>query len=1187
MSNGNGSTTVFAPTLPLALSADSALSEDYIPTTEVLVDAGSATPVAVFSATDGVTQALVVSKSQVCQVCQDPETASGWNVVPLFGGVAALEVAAGRQLDGTAHGFYQDGTDLYHATLQADGTWSGPDTLPLCTNLRTAYAPLTAQMLLYGVTAEGDLQVVSQPSVGGPWTAVVCSLDHQLAGASPVLVMLDQQNWVAAAAVQGALTLWQGQVGATQPASPPDTPATPAGCDAVVLGYANAQQAGSAIFLYVDDQGSLNSSVTNTAGAPVLAQIPASQVQQATGLLDTYGFLHVYSVDKAGGLWVLHQTDWVDDGSGNAVPAWAPYIALDTVTGSVAADAYPQDAVSLFALDDVYGALRFYCQDPTTQYWSAISVLQTGDTTAVYPVTRYRTEVTLLDANQTIVPNYAVQVTADSGVGVSVGQATYQIGPGQSASLTTNAFGKITLATLATSVHTPILSFTAEGLSAPPVQPAGAVQSYLAGSGTLSYQPQLPQFSATTLQTATVPLPLGAPPGEQPPPLAPNCQGQNPPVDPQSAAGWITQSMQAGIAAGDIPGLATSPSAGGPLGGHAGFAFNLHDPTRPGVVTFATRDELERYVDGLIRGPAGGLAGSIFSDLEHFFKDIWHGIKTAAIAVTGLVVNVLDKTVTFFAQINADVQQFFQDVKIGLEEAASLVHNVFEAVGAAVEKVLDWLKALFDWKNIWDTKLALESALNQLGPSLQGLIQDQARSLVQGFFAGLEGQVKTSFGTAIASFPDGTSLQAMISQAGGNGALVGARRLPGRAAAPLLASATGTTIDPNAFTSNAHHNSILDKILSYVDAGPDLPVIDAFGQPVADLVQALTDAAQDFNDAVSQLQGDFLASVAHPQDFVQLQVVTLLNLLQDACLAALAFADGVVTAFLDLASAVVGELGALWSADFQIPFLSSLLDFLHDLIDPSGPAWTITAGGLVCLIAAVPITLIYEILHGAAPFPGGTLPPPGANAGSPAGDESAASTACKFVGVGIQAMWALWDTVTDCFSNDPPLVAKQMEKIISLVGIAFCSIEQVFTWPTDEGIPFSAVTPHTSGAWAQVGNWASYWTFPLLDIGLLCGPRNPNVSGWEGYLARYNDPIGKIATSALGALSFGTGIMESVMNHEDAGDWVSNTLGPLPWAFQFLLLDSVVESSDGVTYPVKLLIDWFTGQGCTVGMALA
>ena len=44
-----------------------------------------------------------------------------------------------------------------------------------------------------------------------------------------------------------------------------------------------------------------------------------------------------------------------------------------------------------------------------------------------------------------------------------------------------------------------------------------------------------------------------------------------------------------------------------------------------------------------------------------------------------------------------------------LEDAAQLTVGVFKAIAAAVEDVNDWLKALFDFAAIWNTKMALEA----------------------------------------------------------------------------------------------------------------------------------------------------------------------------------------------------------------------------------------------------------------------------------------------------------------------------------------------------------------------------------------------------------------------------------------------------------------------------------------------
>jgi hypothetical protein len=1175
------SSVTLTPTFPLSLSVNTALSEDYVPSTTILVDAQSPAPVAVFTPeTQAI--ALVISSGTVIQVSPDSSTASGWSTQPV-GGESVLEVAAGVQFDGTSHGFYQDGKGLYHTSLQDDGTWSVADLLPLANNIRVAYAPSTEELVLYGVTPGGDLQIVRQPAMGAAWSAMVCATSQQLTGTSPWLVLLDAENWVAAAATQGILSQWSGQVDSPAVQGPQQT-SPQVVVDQVVTGYTRGD---AALFMYIDANAGLWSTVYPAdGGAGVVNLIPNTQVAQATGLIDTSGLLHVYAVDANDVLWVLHQTAW-DDTLQQA--SWAPILSIDTGIGRVISDISPQDTVNLFAVDAALGALRFHFQDPTTHAWNALSVLQPTGGSVVYPLSRYRTEVTLLDANSNIVPSYAMQVTAASTVPISVGTSTFMIGPSQSASLTTDLFGKVTLATLASSVNTPALTFSATGLSNPPVvHPAAPVQSYLSGTGTLNL---LPAFSADTLQNARV----VSTPGGQPSLLAPGLSQSPPVVDAASAADAISRVMQVGLssasAASSRNGFANAP---------VGFAFNLTGESPSGFVSFTSEADLQAYVQQLAgsgsRAPgadAVGTPGDPWSDIEKFFGDIWNGIKSAAIKVYAFVVDTVNQVVSFGIEMANAIKHFFVDIVIGLEEAVQFVQSVLNAIGAFIEQMIDWLRASFAWSDIWDTKLALESALNQVGPYLENVIETQASVFVENFFTNLEGMVIEKFGTLEGKFDSSTTFSDMLRQLQDNQSAPppGARGVRGahfRRRARLV-GANGTQLDPMAFVNSAHQNSILDKILSCLEAAPALPEVEALGKPIADLAGAAATAATDFNAAWTDFNTAFIAALGDPNGFGELEVVKFLDMVKELCLAALAFADGVVHAILDVASAVVNMLTSMWTTDLELPVISALLALIHDLVDPDGPAWTINLGGMCCLIAAVPSTVLYKQMYGpdATPFPGGVLPtPPSATdrVTARAAEDPSAGIACQFVGVGVQAIWALFDSVIDAIPSED--ISNPVQKTLGVIGVVLCALEQIFTWPTDDGIPFEPVPLDDAGEKAMFSNWMVGWAFPVVNIATLCAPDGDGVGGWKGKLLRNVDPIGEVVTSALGGINLITGIIESVLNDEDGGLIASNVLGPISYLTQFLTIESIVESSEGVTTAVKVAVDFFTGEGCATGLAV-
>jgi len=151
-----GRAALTTPTGPFSVADDSRMSEDYLLTDDVLVDASSSNPLAAARTADGRWTALAVVPGRgLVHVVPDQSSQSGWDLLPMPSGAAAAEVVAGLDGTQTSHAFYQDGAHTYHSSLGADGTWSAPDKLPASASLAVANVPLTNEAVAAGITPEG------------------------------------------------------------------------------------------------------------------------------------------------------------------------------------------------------------------------------------------------------------------------------------------------------------------------------------------------------------------------------------------------------------------------------------------------------------------------------------------------------------------------------------------------------------------------------------------------------------------------------------------------------------------------------------------------------------------------------------------------------------------------------------------------------------------------------------------------------------------------------------------------------------------------------------------------------------------------------------------------------------------------------------------------------------------------
>lgn len=181
-------------------------------------------------------------------------------------------------------------------------------------------------------------------------------------------------------------------------------------------------------------------------------------------------------------------------------------------------------------------------------------------------------------------------------------------------------------------------------------------------------------------------------------------------------------------------------------------AGDLNDLSNPSFTTVTSQEELGAHRAQL---QAGDL-GLSWDDFLNWAGDVWHGIEHAASVVTHWVVDLAHQTVDLLAQIGDEIVKLAGVAIDGIREVISIVHSICNRIEAFVEKVIDWLRAFFSWRDIWDTKLALEDALTKAVPFLGTFVDQRAKPLVDGFFTGIEQKIIDAFGhiPANATFAD-------------------------------------------------------------------------------------------------------------------------------------------------------------------------------------------------------------------------------------------------------------------------------------------------------------------------------------------------------------------------------------------------------------------------------------------------
>lgn len=1116
------------------------MSQDVITTANILVDSTSSSPVAVFvNPVTAQTEALVVSNvgqggNQICHVARNQATDGGWTLNPLFGGQVASVVAAGTAYPGSSspavYGFFQDDSGVSSTQLQSDGaTWSTPQSINLkgvSSGLSTAYSP-DGRLVLYGNTSSGDLFTAYQPQVGGAFVSTVCVMNGALTAGDFQLCLTDESTWNIAANINGKPFLFTGDLGATEYGSMDQVTQFQGTLKQIVLGYWSDAQ-NTLIYLLVDSDNALHVWASNSASAPAIQQIPNSTVASATGHVGSDGSLNIYTIDNNEGLWVLHQSPsqpWNDDGT----PNWAPYIAIDTGVATIVSDANPADAPSLFALDASDFSLRLHAQDSLTKMWKSGAVLQSS--AEAFEVVRFRAEINIIDAEGNPLPLLPVTLrVADtySATDLWVAGKTYPVNSQTEVELQTDATGKLTLAVLTTAgMVTPELVINSSGLPEPlTIQPAGPVHTYLSGTGPLNPTNPggaLPVFDSTgnTLAAAKV---AGQP-------LAP------------AATGPLKGTAAAAIQNTAMVGLGTTPP------GLVGYAASFNGAGDAEFKLFHTQEDLEQHL-AAVRG--GNELGGFWDDIAHFFGDVWEGIKNGLIKIADFVVSVADKVANFAVQIGNEIAQGVKLALKGLEQAAHFIAGVFQAVAAEVEKVIDWLKALFDFAAIWRTKMAFEQALIAAPAYIKQLTQ-QAELAADGWFSKQQKTVDDAF----AKFKQKYTGQSLSDQP--NWQQPGS----GPSTKPVAGGAS-----PSDCTNNVHHNWLQDKVSSYSPADNGIGPDNSLQGPWSDFSQHIQESGADFLAALTDFKNATLSIIQDPKSAGSVAIPDLLDMVNKLIDGLLMLCDGIVDAFMTIAGFAMDSLDSLINTELNLGFLNTLWGWIASAAG-YGDDNKLTMSALMSLLAAFPTTVIYKLVDGVdnEPFPDGKFPAGGTQeslGAAASGFGIPMPYGCRLSSAVLQILYVIPAGIGDAMGNNAPWW-------ITAISIGW----SITIWALANGYPDLSGLQWTIAA---VVVSQLLWIVPTIYYVV--------ESVAAAFLKKVKENFGDIADVMITVYGVGRTILAIILDiigKVPVGQGFANVLIPFPAIFGFLNMSQFRDDPEVAPFAIlaNLLFDFigYVGGG--------
>ena len=848
--------------------------------------------------------------------------------------------------------------------------------------------------------------------------------------------------------------------------------------------------------------------------------------------VDLEGHYVVFANDGANALWLARQA--VSSAAGAV--AFQPWVPLGNVVGTVGCPASMSNGPEAF-LVGLNADLTHLAQALTDGIWKTVT-LATPSPSAQAPVTRrtYSREFVVRDRQGNLLQNVPVQVLADRKAVVTVNGLTHHVDTVSTAATTSNLQGRVIVSSEAVSLSS--LGLTLEvGGEGGLVQ--GPFRADLRTHQRLSGQDDTFVVSGQTLQQSGI-VPSS--------------------VSPAQADAYAAQVRQlASLAVKQHrAGEPRSVAGGGPATGLALDFSGAHAAYRE-----LSEEEAKRAWESAADG------GSIWGDVAHFFEQEIDQLVSLTIQVLDDAARVIINGVKYLLTTLADV---LKAIEVFLVKLA-------EDVVDAIEKILDWLRMLFDWDDVLDTQKVVAYYLTQaLGNLETDVGQEVPQQLVRGFDT-VRDRIEQAFDAAEKYFSNnGQTLSQTVPSQWSNPI--------GGSGPPLAGDGVRTAHDANAVRCNYVRNKVGTFLATaggaalFVQAPPfDLDrILETFEQqfPAQKLEQAL--------GRVLDLQ----KSLSDPKSFPDVAVVDLLQAVEDMVVLVLAGIEAQLLAMLELASEALVTFGEALDAPLDVPVLSWLYKELT--------GETLTVASAATLLIALPVTILYKILFGGSeltppfsqqdvatitsqpiPWPkaGGSQRTPvraAAAAGASDLDVTLAVTFC--IGFVVYAFEDVWlDGVTAMSYDDADILDEFKTAItfFSWTAIVTSTVLQAV------GVPYQAIEGQDppSDDWV-IATWATAWSPILADLLATCA---------QGTLMRMVPRFGPACGSVLGGLGLAVAIpTAALMRSPPYNSWneAELVLPTLPYLFQPI----VIAGWDGIPNAVAQLFLAFVDLFGDVGTGI-
>lgn len=964
----------FSPTdtIPTyTVSTSSVLCQDAVQALQIIGQEESSTPCAIYSPFDengniiyGAKNIQVLSllslsdsTTQIYQITRNTDNEAGWTQTAVGAADTTSQIVTGISNNNLLCGFYtysgEDGTTpglqltIYDATTN---TWSAPtpvlvagsgDNIGSFDFISTCLTS-NRQLLVYGAQADGSLVIANRPDLTNTtFTASVYTLTSS-AGATwtggPLAVMAGgSSDWLALAVFNGEFQFFNGTIGQANGATLTGTAISaglPQGVTPIQMLGGCWDPANGYIFLSLGSDGNIYAiAISGSQSAIVSANWPGATVNNvpqtitsANVQVTNAGSLNLYFIDSGQNLWTAHQslsTPWVAS-NGLNVPNFTGWLPIARNVTRVAVSPAGERIPNLVTLD-INAGLSAWAYDTRTKRWRVTPVLSAQD--EFYTVYRFRNEFAVTDGNHMPVPNKNCTLSLGpqaTTCDVILGGKTYCLEPGDVLPVTTDMWGRVTVSVNAaapingqavsgvgSSMAPPNLVLTVGPAAPASASPAGPINMYLSGNGTLNpanANGGLKQFdeAGTTLMASGV---------------ASNLSSADTGLAAQAATA-IVNVAKAGLKTGQG---ATSYQFSLTSSGQSQSSFRSISPhPRPGeygTMLVGTEDD---------------------ADSDGFFGDVWQAIASGAATIINGVIDAANAVVTLCVQIGDDIQTFANMVITGLEDAASAISGIFAAIGAAIEDIINWLSAIFDFTAMWNAAGEIQSILTAMLTPGTGTLATLLTNLETNLLAWISKDVG-DLETTLKKWTGDTSY------AGVSGW-----------------SSTGTpqaAQTPGVSSNNAQNNWLAEKINNSPPSLTTSTLSDTFVSGINSFLADISNLESDIDSLAKEFWSLLQKTFSSVEDLANTSVSVFVGIFEQIVATVAKIIETLIAAIFDLVQAALADFSAILNQPIT-GILASLWTWVGtEAGQNASDVPPLTLGSLVSLFFAVPSTIIYRIIY--------------------------------------------------------------------------------------------------------------------------------------------------------------------------------------------------------------------------------